>query len=56
MASIVSVLLPFVPCVLDSSLCSLSGIIHKVVENSCAKDSVEGNDADFCFFLHAVEP
>lgn len=46
MASLVSVLLPLVPCVSESSLCSVPGIIHKLVENSCVKDSVEGSDAD----------
>lgn len=50
MASLASVLLPLFPCVSESSLCSVSGIIHKLVENSCVKDSVDGNDADLCFF------
>lgn len=50
MASLASVLLPLFPCVSESSLCSVSGIIHKLVEDSCVKESVEGIDAALCCF------
>lgn len=51
MASLASALLPLVPCVSESSLRSVPGIIHKLVEDSCVKDSVDGNDADLWFFF-----